>query len=606
MPDKKVSPLLLLLRKQLKRFEAFLFLLKSILSNRQFLYVSCVLVGISSALAVIVLKTFAHWVFRFANYIDGILHLPYSNSILPVIGILLTAFVIKKFLDGSIEKGTSQIMIAVANKSGIMPRKQMYAQIITSSLTVGMGGSAGLESPITITGAAFGSNYAQKYRLNYKDRTLLLACGVAAGIAAAFNAPIAGVLFAIEVILADMSVTAFIPIMISAATGALVSTVVLKEDILLTFRGQLTFDYHNIPYYIILGILAGLVSVYHARNFRKVEHFFSKFKSSTYKKALFGASLLAILIFFFPTLFGEGYESIKTLSSANPGVLLENTILDEHKSNEWMLLGFIGVTLMIKSIATGLTLGSGGNGGNFAPSLFVGSYLGFFVAKFFQLTGINKELPISNFSIVGMAGVLSGLFHAPLTAIFLIAEITGGYGLMVPLLIVSSISFAISKSMEGHSMDIKNLADSGTVFTTDKDKNILSSIDLSKHLKTNFVTIASTAKLDDVANLLSETKQTVFPVVNEKDEFQGIIHFDTIRPIIFNDFQKKYTPLSDVIETPKETVCYDEVMETVMEKFETSNSEMLFVLKDKTCLGYIAKVDILDAYREKLKSLRIE
>jgi len=606
MTDKKVSPLLLLLRKQLKRLEAFLFFLKSVLSNRQFLYVSCVLVGISSALAVIVLKTFAHWVFRFANYIDHIFHLPYSNSLLPVIGILLTAWVIKKFLDGSIEKGTSQIMIAVANKSGIMPKKQMYAQIITSSLTVGMGGSAGLESPIAITGAAFGSNYAQKYRLNYKDRTLLLACGVAAGIAAAFNAPIAGVLFAIEVILADMSVTAFIPIMISAATGALVSTVVLKEDILLTFRGQLTFDYHNIPYYIILGILAGLVSVYHARNFRKVEHFFSKFKSSTYKKALFGASLLAILIFFFPTLFGEGYESIKTLSSANPGVLLENTILDEHKSNEWILLGFIGLTLMIKSIATGLTLGSGGNGGNFAPSLFVGSYLGFFVAKFFQLTGINKELPISNFSIVGMAGVLSGLFHAPLTAIFLIAEITGGYGLMVPLLIVSSISFAISKSMEGHSMDIKNLADSGTVFTSDKDKNILSSMELSTHLRTNFVTVPTTAKLHDVANLLSETKQTVFPVVNAKEEFEGIINFDTVRPIIFNDFQKKYTPLSDVIEAPKETINYDEIMETVMEKFESSNSEMLFVLKDKTCLGYVAKVDILDAYREKLKSLRIE
>ncbi|ESU28350.1 chloride channel protein [Flavobacterium limnosediminis JC2902] len=606
MPNKKVSPVILLLRKQLKRLEAFLFLLKSVLSNRQFLYLSCVLVGISSALAVIVLKTFAHSVFRFANYIDGILHLPYSNSILPIIGILLTAFVIKKFLDGSIEKGTSQIMIAVANKSGIMPKKQMYAQIITSSLTVGMGGSAGLESPITITGAAFGSNYAQKYRLNYKDRTLLLACGVAAGIAAAFNAPIAGVLFAIEVILADMSVTAFIPIMISAATGALVSTVVLKEDILLSFRSQLTFDYHNIPYYIVLGILAGLVSVYHARNFRKVEHFFSKFKSATYKKALFGASILAVLIFFFPTLFGEGYESIKVLSSANPGVLLENTILDGHKSNQWILLGFIGLTLMIKSIATGLTLGSGGNGGNFAPALFVGSYLGFFVAKFFQLTGIDKDLPISNFSVVGMAGVLSGLFHSPLTAIFLIAEITGGYGLMVPLLIVSSISFIISKNMEGHSMDIKNLANTGTVFTSDKDKNILSSIDLSKLIQTDFVSITSSSKLDDVVKSLSETKQSVFPVVNEQDSFVGVIHFDSIRPIIFNAFQVKYTLLSDIIERPAATVNYDEIMETVMEKFESSNASQLFVLKDNKCLGYVTKVAILDAYREKLKLFRIE
>lgn len=208
MPTQKVSFFTLFFSQNLKRLESFLFLLKSILSERQFMYFSCVVVGISSALAVIVLKTFAHSVFRFANYIDGILHLPYSNSILPIIGILLTAWVVKKFLDGSIEKGTSQIMIAVANKSGKMPRKQMYAQIITSSLTVGLGGSAGLESPIAITGAAFGSNFAQKYRLNYKDRTLLLACGVAAGIAAAFNAPIAGVLFSIEVILADMSVTA--------------------------------------------------------------------------------------------------------------------------------------------------------------------------------------------------------------------------------------------------------------------------------------------------------------------------------------------------------------------------------------------------------------
>lgn len=606
MSDPEISAVAKFLRKGLKRLESFFFLMKSVLTRRQFLYFSCVLVGISAAFAVIVLKTFAHWVFEFANYMDRILHLPYSNSLLPVIGIVLTAWIVKKFLNGNIEKGTSHIMIAVANKSGIMPRKQMYAQIITSSLTVGMGGSAGLESPITITGAAFGSNYAQKYRLNYKERTLLLACGVAAGIAAAFNAPIAGVLFAIEVILAEMSITAFIPIMISAATGALVSTIVLKEDILLTFKNTLTFDYYNIPYYILLGILAGVVSVYHARNFRRVEHFFSKFKPYTFKRALFGASLLALLIFIFPTLFGEGFESIKILSSGDPGVLLENTFLDAHRSSEWILLFFIGFTLLIKSFATGLTLASGGNGGNFAPSLFVGSYLGFFVAKFCHLTGIDRDLPISNFSVVGMAGVLSGLFHAPLTAIFLIAEITGGYGLMVPLLIVSSISFGISKNMEGHSMDIKSLAHTGKVFTTDKDKNILSSIELSDHIKTDFVSIPHTAKLDDVATLLSQTLQSVFPVVNEKNEFIGIVEFDKLRPIIFNAFQTKYTALSDVIEFPKEWVSYDELMKTVLEKFKTSESPILFVLKGKTCLGYLAKVDILDAYREKLKSLRIE
>jgi len=606
MPNKNVSPITLFLRKNLKRLEATLFFLKAILNNRQFIYLSCILVALSSALAVIVLKTFAHSVFRFANYIDNILHLPYSNSILPIVGILLTAFVIKKFLDGSIEKGTSQIMIAVAKKSGIMPRKQMYAQIITSSLTVGLGGSAGLESPITITGAAFGSNYAQKYRLNYKDRTLLLACGVAAGIAAAFNAPIAGVLFAIEVILADMSVTAFIPIMISAATGSLVTNVLLKEDILLSFHQQLTFDYHNIPYYIAIGIFAGLVSVYHARTFRKVEHFFDRYKNKTYKKALIGASMLAILIFFFPTLFGEGYESIKILSNGNPSKILENTLLNSFKDNDIILLVFVGATMFLKVFATGLTLGSGGNGGNFAPSLFVGSYLGFCVAKFFSLIGLSDNLPVSNFTIVGMAGVLSGLFHAPLTAIFLIAEITGGYGLMVPLLIVSSISFAITKKMEIHSMDIKNLADKGQVFTSDKDKNILSSIDLSKHIRNDFTTITSDSKLENIVDLLSNTRQNLFPILNEKEELTGVINFDSIRNIIFKPFQIKYTSLQDVTEKPEAVICYDEIMETVMEKFETHHTDILFVLKDNKYLGYISKIEVLETYRAKLKDMRIE
>ena len=338
MPTRISANFQLYIRKIIRRFESFFVLAKEILSERNFIYLSCVAVAISCALAVIVLKSFAHNVFLLANYLNTYLKLPYSNSILPVIGILLTVFVVRRFLDGKLEKGSSHILHSVAKKGGIVPKKQMYAQIITSSLTVGLGGSAGLESPIVITGAAFGSNFAQKYKLSQKDRILLLACGVAAGIGAAFNAPIAGVLFAIEVVLTDVSISAFIPIMISAATGALVSQITLSSDILLSFNKEQSFNFHNTPYYVLLGILAGFVSVYHARNFRRVEHFFSKFKKRPYRKALFGATLLAVLIFFFPTLFGEGYESIKTLSTNHPEVLLDNTILKNHKSNEWILL----------------------------------------------------------------------------------------------------------------------------------------------------------------------------------------------------------------------------------------------------------------------------
>lgn len=584
--------------------EGILYLLKTIISDRQFLYVSCVLVGISSALAVIVLKTFAHSVFKLTTYIDTLYKLPYANSILPIIGILLTVFVVKKFLDGTIEKGTSQIMIAVAKRSGYMPRKQMYAQIITSSLTVGMGGSAGLESPITITGAAFGSNFAQNFRFNYKDRTLLLACGVASGIAAAFNAPIAGVLFAIEVIIADMSVTAFIPLMISSATGAITSAVILKESILLNFKEQFTFDYSNTFYYVLLGIIAGVFSLYHARMFRRVEHYTNNIKLSPYKKALIGASMLALLIFLFPSLFGEGYESIKALANNKARTILDNTLIEKFNDNKWVVLAFVTATLFIKSIATGLTLGSGGNGGNFAPALFAGSYLGFVVAKFFELIGF-KDLPIANFTVVGMAGMLSGLFHAPLTAIFLIAEITGGYGLMVPLLIVSSISFAISKQYDKYSMDIFNIADKGLVFTSDKDKNILNKIELHNIYQFKIETLNINDSMFEVKQHFLTSNQTFIPILSDKNEVLGIVQLNNIRPLLFNDFKLRSTTIHEEMNEAV-TASLSENTGNVIKLMDDHSVSEILLTQNNIFVGYVTKVKILEVYRENLKNLRIE
>ena len=578
---------------------------QSKLSEKQFIFLSSVLVGISAAFAVIVLKSFAHSVFSFATYINGILKLSFINSVLPIVGILLTIFVVKRVLGGTIEKGTSQILYAVAKKSSVIPRKQMYAQIITSSLTVGLGGSAGLESPIVITGAAFGSNYAQRYKLSYKDRTLLIGCGVAAGIGAAFNAPIAGVLFAIEVLLVDVSISAFTPIMIAAATGALVSEIALDESILLNFKQQQTYDYHNIPYYILLGIFAGFIAVYYSRNFQRVEHFFERIKINPYKKGLFGASILAIIIFIFPTLFGEGYESIKTLSENDPGQLLENTLFSDFRNNSWVLLLFVGATMLLKVFATGITLGSGGNGGNFAPSLFLGSYAGFFFSKFINLTGFTK-LPISNFTLVGMAGILSGLFHAPLTAIFLIAEITGGYDLMIPLMIVSSISFAISKRFEKHSLDVKNLARKGNAFTSNKDTNILSTLNINKIIQNDYLTVNSEGNLEKLVDLISHSNQVAFAVVDENLELLGVIYFNDIRELIFSAFKVKYTPIKEIMQTPKEIIYPTDSMETVMNKFENSKVAFLPVIKNGKYFGFISKSVALEAYRSKLKSMTIE
>jgi CIC family chloride channel protein len=606
MSTSKASNFKIVFRSIFRRAENLIFLLKDKLSERNFIYFASVLVAITCSLAVIILKSFAHNIFLWANDINGFLKLPYINSLLPIAGILLTVFVIRNFLGNSLEKGSSKILYAVARKGGIVPKKQMYAQIVTSSLTVGLGGSAGLESPIVITGAAFGSNFAQKYHLSQKDRILLLACGVAAGIGAAFNAPIAGVLFAIEVVLTDVSISAFIPIIISAATGALISKVALSPDTLLNFEQTLKFDYHNVPFYILLGILAGFASLYHARNFQKVERFFGRFRNKGYRRALFGASILAVLIFFSPTLFGEGYESIKVLASKNPSILLDNTMLEQFKSNEWVLLAFVGITVLLKAFATGLTLGSGGNGGNFAPSLFVGSYLGFFVAKTVNMLNFTHPLPIANFTIVGMAGILSGLFHAPLTAIFLIGEITGGYDLMVPLMIVSSVSYAVSKQFEKHSMDVKALADKGDVFTSDKDKNILQSIDIYKLVQQNFKTLTVENSIEDVVAIFSTSDQKIIPVLDEHRHLVGIIDFEAVKAIIFNHYKVKFMLIGEITSQPESFVLLDDKVEKIMKQFETSNSQVLPVIQKGKYFGFLSKIDILENYRQRLKEMVID
>jgi len=601
---KKRYKIFIAINKGVHLLEGVFGMLQSVLSARQFLYLSSVLVAISSGLAVIVLKTFAHKVFEFTTYVNALIKLPYINSILPVAGILLTVLVVRKFLGGKIEKGTSQVMIAVARHSGFMPKKQMYAQIVTSSLTVGMGGSAGLESPIAITGAAFGSNYAKSFHLNYKQRTLLLACGVAAGIATAFNAPIAGVLFAIEVVLADMSVSAFIPLIISSATGALMANVFMQENILLHFREELTFDFFNTPYYILLGVLAGFISVYHARLFRKTEHMIGSYASGVYKRALTGAAMLAVLIFIFPSLFGEGYESIKHLSLNQAEHILDNSLAAPLQSNPWIVLVFVAVTMLVKAVATGLTLGSGGNGGNFAPSLFVGSYLGFIVAKLVALTGL-KDLPVNNFTVVGMAAVLSGLFHAPLTAVFLIAEITGGYGLIVPLMIVASISYAISRRYDTYSMDISAIADKGLVFTSDKDRNILNKINLWMICKKDVEILSPEASWEEARQVFATTAQEFIPVVTAQHKITGIIRFDTIRPYLLHPESIQSLPFSSMITEAPSASLYDHA-DKVMKMMDEQHISYILLTKNNEYAGYVTKASLLEAYRYNLKNLRIE
>ncbi|MDO4728811.1 MAG: chloride channel protein [Bacteroidota bacterium] len=579
--------------------------IKLYVNPRQFLIIASVIVGLFAGFGVVILKLFAHAVFLLANYLDSILKLPYSNSIFPIIGIFLTVFVIQRFLDGRIEKGLSQIMHTVARKRSLMPQKQMYSQILTNSLTVGFGGSAGMESPVAITGAAFGSNFAQYFKLSYKQRTLLVACGVAAATAAAFNAPIAGVLFAIEVILADVSVTAFIPIMISAATGAIISGLLLNDNILLHFYDKQIFELNDIGFYVLLGLITGWFSVYYSRSFQRITDYFNKLKVGPYRRATYGALSLALLIFIVPTLFGQGYESIKILSSSSPQELLKDTVFSDFKANPWILLLFVGMASFLKVFAVGFTLNGGGNGGNFAPSLFVGSYLGFALSY-----GINQlnlvKLPVASFVLVGMAGVFSGLLHAPLTAIFLIGEITSGYSLMIPLLIVSSISFAVSKRYEHFSMDIKKLAKKGEAFTSDKDRNVLSSIPIDKVLISDYQTLSPDDTLEKLVSIISNTDQRNFAVVDSQYKIVGILDFNTVRKLVFNPYNTKYSRIKEVMLPLKNFIFYENSIYIMLEKLELSKTDYLPIVKNGKYYGFISKMKILENYRNQHKSMIVE
>jgi chloride channel protein, CIC family len=586
----------------IKRINSIIEWTQTKLNKKQFIIFSSILVGLSVGLAAIILKTFVHYIFIAATFKE-LGNFKYLFLVLPIIGIFLTVLVVKKLLHGKLDKGLSHIHYAIANKSSIVPKDQMYAQILTSSLTVGFGGSAGLEAPIVITGAAIGSNYSKTYHLNYKERTLLLACGIAAGIGATFNAPIAGVLFALEVLIIDISISAFTPLIISAATGALISKIILQDDILLSFQSQ-SFNYNNVPFYILLGLLAGIISVYHSRAFTKIENIFSKSPNKIYLNAAIGGLAIAALLFVFPTLFGEGYQSIKSLALQQPENLLDNGVFQNYKSNGWFVLIFVGVLIFVKAIATALTLGSGGNGGNFAPSLFVGSYLGFFLSRCLNMLNLTN-LPESNFTMVGMAGILSGLYHAPLTAIFLIAEITGGYTLMIPLMIVSSISYAISKYFEAFSMDTKILGQSGKIFTDDRDHNILTTIRTSNLIETDFQKISPNDTLGNLVEIISKSTRNIFPVTDTENKLLGIIILDNIRDIMFKNEMYDKVTAKELMTNPPTTISPTQTMETVMKKFDETGAWNLPVIDNGQYVGFITKSSVFTSYRTKLKATTI-
>lgn len=575
-----------------------LFFLRQKLSERHFFILSSILVGITSGLAAVLLKYAVHTLERLVSFYSMSDERFFVFALFPLVGIVLTVFFVRHFLVSPIKKGSAEIVYSIVKKSSVIPPQETYAHLVTSSLTVGFGGSVGLESPMVSTGAAIGSRYGSTYKLTYKEKTILLACGAAAGIAAAFNSPIAGVLFAVEVLLAEVSGAAFIPLIISAACGALVSKMILKEGVILSFSLQQPFNYHNLPFYIVLGILCGVVSLYYARSFTWTERSLSRIPN-VWMRALAGGFILFAILIVFPPLFGEGYETIKALATLTPSSLAQAGLLKSYVSNEWMMLIFLGMLMLMKSVAAAVTLGSGGNGGNFGPSLFVGAYLGFVFSRLVNLSGISN-IPESNFTLVAMAGILSGVFYAPLTAIFLIAEITGGYELMIPLMIVSSLSSVMVFYLQPLSMEARKLKEKLNVSVESRDRFLLSKLDLPELIETNFAVVHPHETLDSLIQTISRSNRNLFPVVNERDELVGIVYLDNIRSVVFNPSHHIHVTVHDLMTLPAAVIDSNESLHSVLQKFDFTHQWNLPVTDQNKYVGFVSKSSILSRYRNEL------
>ena len=568
------------------------------ISNRTLLIFASIFIGMVSAFAAIILKVFVQWVHGISSYFLGYSgnHLWYIY--LPLAGIIITVVVVKYLFKGHLEKGLGSILFAVARKSAKVEKSKMYSQVITSGITIGFGGSAGLEAPIVITGSAIGSNIASFFNFGYKERALLLACGAAAGIAAVFNSPIAGVIFAIEVLLLDISIPAFIPLLISTATSIIISKLLYKGQLFYLVADD--WYYHAIPFYILLGIICGLISVYMTRVTLSLEGFFSSFKK-VLPKAILGGLALGLMIFLLPPLFGEGYSTIETLLNGDFSAILNDSLFESFKDNSWAIIIFVLVIIFVKIFATSLTIGAGGNGGIFAPSLFTGALVGFGLAFTVNTIGISS-LNVSNFVVVGMAGILSGVVHAPLTAIFLIAEVTGGYVLFVPLMIVSALSYFISKYFEPYSVYTKMLAKKGQHYINDKDKNILNLMNMEEIIEKDFIVLNISDNIDKLIEAFTRSNRNLFPVVDNDNNFMGLVYLEEVKEYMLKKERYSHITINEIAHKNIITIDLIDDVDAAMVKFENDKLWNIPVVSGTKYIGFISRSSIFSYYRRTLKN----
>lgn len=571
------------------------------ISERQFIYILSILVGFLAGLGTVTLKNLTHGIRAF--FISNVFK-DYQSSlyfILPIVGLLLVYIIKQTWLKTHIGHGISTTLHAISKLNGIIPRYNIYAALITAPLTAGFGGSVGLQGPAVSVGSALGSNAARLFHMSTKTRLLLVSCAAAGAMASMFKAPITAIIFAIEIFSLDIAFTSLVPLLLASVSAVVTSYFFLGTDVLLRFELTDKFEINDIGFYAVLGVVTGFMSVYYSKIFFGITNFFKQYESRA-KRLLIGGLAIGTMLYTIPPLYGEGYGIINNLLKDDHMAAIGNTPFNFDLDNVWIVISLLfGITLF-KAIAMTTTFGAGGVGGVFIPTLVMGSALGNAFAKVINNLGLDFNVSESNFTLIGMTGLMAGVLHAPLTAIFLIAEITGGYELFVPLMLVAAISFSITKYYISHSIYTLKLAKRGELITHDKDKNVLMMLEIDKVVETNFIKLRPEMLLREVLeNAVAKSSRNHFPVVDEKNQFLGVIRLDDIRHIMFNTDLYDKVDVESLMHADAGIIIYEEdTMNTIMDKFKFSGAWNLPVIKHGKYYGYISKSKLLTAYRRQL------
>jgi chloride channel protein, CIC family len=589
----------------LKRVRAWVSgLINKYRDQQQLIYYVSFVVGLTSALAAIVMKNLIHYTRILLTENFSHKHGDYLYLAYPLIGLFLTVIFVKYVVKEHLSHGISRVLFAISRKNSNISRRNNWASIIASPLTIGFGGSVGAEAPIVLTGASLGSNIGRHYNLNYKNITLMLGCGAAGAISGIFQAPIAGIIFTLEVLMLDLTMSSIVPLLISSVTAAVATYFLMGKEVLFSFEVRSTFLIQNLPYYMVLGFVCGFVGLYFTRLAMLIEALYKKIKNR-YVRLTIGGSILGVLIFFLPPLYGEGYNTIMLLLKGNTGAVATGTVFGPMITDFWSFSLFLLATLLFKTVATASTNGAGGVGGVVAPSLFMGGVAGFLLCSLAN-NFFGMHLPESSFTLTGMAGLFASVLHAPLTAIFLIAEITGGYGLFVPLIITSTIAYITTRTFQRHSIYHQQLAESGELITHDKDKAVTILLDWSSEVEKDLLTVNPNGTLGDLVRQIAKSKRNIFPVVDEYNILEGVVLLDDVRDRMFKPELYDRVTIRELMTLPPSYIDISEKADVVLETFERTGAWNLPVLDQGKYVGFISKSRIFSAYREMLKQFSEE